>query len=437
MQDGGRSQEAAYVWRRSPRQDPHERLKHALAKVSAETEVSERYHGLVTAFNVIDNCIDEFVVAQQEREISRIIEYIGSAPTPELLSTSLVLDCPSLLDILRSQEEWRTVTIHSKECPNTNSAMKLIVKRLTGDEKVDLSVDMRLAYDFDVLVDWLHQNSKVKRVVVYLEDTDSFDAGTLRELMGKLHSYADRLPLHLVLQLSMPPILLEDNLSREIIMGMRSIYFCGSPNTALFVQRCAEKLRESGTPLGNIPQVVDEQSTQDAGRFIRYACLAYHCSRPLNPLEIVPRLPSVRKLQPDLVEDPEGAARKWEEQKSHPNPNDILGELVVQTEMLHDVFNPTFRALLESTLAVPPSSSVEEIPLSLLYQLVREAPMYVNIYDWFVAFKTMLVTGQGAMNDRHILSLFLEGAASLKFLGIVRDCKRKFESVEKVAWKGV
>lgn len=436
MQDGGRSQEATYVWRRSPREDHSVRLKRALAKIANDAEADERLQALTSAFDIIDNCVNEFVVMQQKREISRIIDYINSDPTPELLPTSLILDCPGLLDILRFQDEWRTATIHSKECPNTNSAMKLIVKRLTGDDKVDLSVDMRLAYDFDVLVDWQRHHSK-KRVVVFLEDADSFDAGTLRELISKLRSYAGRLPLHLVLQLGMPPVLLEDNLSRDNVMGMQSLYFCGSPDTVEFLQKCAANLRASGTPLGSIPTVIDSQSMKDAARFVRYACLAYHSRRPLEPLELVPRLPSVRHLQPSLVNDRTGALSQWETQKHSPNPDGLLGELVVQTDMLFDVFNPTFRALIESTLAVPPSAEVEELPICLLYQLVREAPLYVNIYDWYVAFKNMLKVGPNTDHDRQTLALFLEGAASLKFLGIVRDCKRKFECVEKVAWKGV
>lgn len=77
--------------------------------------------------------------------------------------------------------------------------------------------------------------------------------------------------------------------------------------------------------------------------------------------------------------------------------------------------------------------------LCIMYTLYRESSVFINIYDWYTSFETILKKPEGddPMWEKKVLSWFLQGVAELKFLGIIRDSKRKFECVEKLVWRGL
>lgn len=88
------------------------------------------------------------------------------------------------------------------------------------------------------------------------------------------------------------------------------------------------------------------------------------------------------------------------------------------------------------------SSMAYDPHICILYALYRESSLYINIYDYYRAFMSVVQQpqDQGKNNyefQRKALAWFLQGIAELKFLGIIRDSKRKFECVEKLAWRGL
>jgi origin recognition complex subunit 3 len=114
-------------------------------------------------------------------------------------------------------------------------------------------------------------------------------------------------------------------------------------------------------------------------------------------------------------------------------------------QLQENVFLPTYRGAIELALSDPKhylgKSLTEnksfEPPLVVLYRLYRESSLFINIYDYYVAFKEAIpapVPSQPDWNLR-VLAWFLQGISELKFIGILRDSKRKFECVEKVTWK--
>lgn len=124
--------------------------------------------------------------------------------------------------------------------------------------------------------------------------------------------------------------------------------------------------------------------------------------------------------------------------------------VVDSANLQENVFVPTHRAALEMALSNPShywggtsTTSSNDPHLCLLYTLYRESSLFVNIYDWFSSFQAILNRDPEVdpTNDleweKKCLALFLQGVAELKFLGIIRDSKRKFECVEKLVWRGL
>lgn len=78
--------------------------------------------------------------------------------------------------------------------------------------------------------------------------------------------------------------------------------------------------------------------------------------------------------------------------------------------------------------------------LCILYTLYRESSLFINIYDYYTAFSSVIKQPQDENDptfERRSLAWFLQGVAELKLLGILRDSKRKFECVEKLVWRGL
>lgn len=114
-------------------------------------------------------------------------------------------------------------------------------------------------------------------------------------------------------------------------------------------------------------------------------------------------------------------------------------------KLQEDVFLPTQRPALELALCEPKHYIGEQNRpgyhdphLSVLYQLYRESSVFINSFDYYTAFKEMLPEPSEEEKpnwEKKTLAWFLQGIAELKLLGIIRDSKRKFECLEKVAWK--
>lgn len=155
---------------------------------------------------------------------------------------------------------------------------------------------------------------------------------------------------------------------------------------------------------------------------------------------------------------------------------DLIGALIpFKTHLFHEIFVTDFASLhqnvfapfqrpaLETALTDPrhylginedgDQFSFVDPNISSMFTLYRESGVFINIYDWYVAFRESMprtvienelkkrgVITEGETDkewDMRTLSWFYQSAAELKFIGCVRDTKRKFESVEKLIWRGL
>lgn len=395
-------------------------------------------------------------------ELSRFVMYSGSEYDKRLPLTILEkADVKAYITKIRQyQPRWHTVSIHSKECPNLKSTIKLIVNRFTEKES-HLVLDKRLTYDFNVLIDWLAALSpdpSAERLLVVVEDADGFDLKILRGLVAHMHSYVSsrELSLHLLLNLSTPLSLLEENLSQQNIVSTDVQVLQGLPPVTLFIEDCQREFFESNTLKlrlsGSLLEKLFVVDIPQAAKYLHYAILGHFAGNPLASITsaeqllskrgVVERIPSVyvkNTSQNDFLEKLVAKSPDLDQLCIE------IPELQVGGAILDVVFDPNYRPLIEQALTDPRTwCSLEDpadrlsVPGTVLYQLTRESSVYINIFDLYCAFKEMSRPINDCLDwDRQIMAIFLETVTAFKILGILRDCKRKFECVEKVSWKGV
>jgi len=78
-------------------------------------------------------------------------------------------------------------------------------------------------------------------------------------------------------------------------------------------------------------------------------------------------------------------------------------------------------------------------PTSILYQLYLEAGLQINTHDLYTAFHAILSsdTAPEMLEDETIMTLFYRALAELKWVGLVRQSRRKADCVTKGGWGGL
>lgn len=329
---------------------------------------------------------------------------------------------------LSSYTSHRQVTIYSKECPNFKSTIKLIVNRFTEHEA---SVDRRLTYDFDVLKSWAPPNTTL---TVFVADTDSFDFEIIRQLISQMQGYKPYLQLHLCLNINIPLTLFEENLDEKSIVNSEFQYLTGSVSAQELVESIIPQFKEIGVLLDlHLINKLSCLEIRECVKQLRYCTLAHFAGNPFAVVNSIDELHTIKD------------ADKLKSVQTDPNIDfEDIEELKIGGKVLDSVFNPHYRPLIEQSLThIEKYTSVsdprvENVPIACLYMLQRESSVFINIYDLYMSFKQLIKPfGPEDEWDKQSMALFLESVASLKLLGIIRDCKRKFECVEKVSWTGV
>jgi origin recognition complex subunit 3 len=116
-----------------------------------------------------------------------------------------------------------------------------------------------------------------------------------------------------------------------------------------------------------------------------------------------------------------------------------------------EVFAPAPRQAIERALNAPhdyldcdccdgeTGLSATQPPTAILYQLYLESGSLINISDLWSAFKTILEPedGVGEEKEEQTLALFYRGLAELKYLGMIKNSRKKTDHLTKLAWKGL
>lgn len=185
------------------------------------------------AWNIQEERISRLLEDTNTKVIDGIEEFIEEPwenDENSRVSTALVLPGSNIANHIRlfSQINDRiaqrpnlfAANINSKDCPNLKSALKMIVLRLTEDEEKggdledgenDLRFDKRLRYDFDILIEWCKRQVRLMegvqsladiRVVVSIQDGDSFDVSTLSRVIVMMQSYISQIPFKLMINIA-------------------------------------------------------------------------------------------------------------------------------------------------------------------------------------------------------------------------------------------
>ncbi|MCJ1397010.1 hypothetical protein MMC11_000202 [Xylographa trunciseda] len=78
-------------------------------------------------------------------------------------------------------------------------------------------------------------------------------------------------------------------------------------------------------------------------------------------------------------------------------------------------------------------------PTAILYQLYLESGAIINISDLWSAFNAILGSedGDDEGKEQEILALFYRGLAELKYLGMIKNSRKKTDHLAKNLWKGL
>ncbi|KAI9844955.1 MAG: hypothetical protein M1838_001962 [Thelocarpon superellum] len=116
-----------------------------------------------------------------------------------------------------------------------------------------------------------------------------------------------------------------------------------------------------------------------------------------------------------------------------------------------DVFAPRLRPAIERALASPQdylnctccAGSSEGLsstlpPTAILYQLYLESGAFINVYDMWRAFYTIVAGEDGDdCDETSAMALFSRALADLRHLGMIKHSRKKTDHVAKLAWKGL
>ncbi|KAI9745251.1 MAG: hypothetical protein M1818_001530 [Claussenomyces sp. TS43310] len=98
----------------------------------------------------------------------------------------------------------------------------------------------------------------------------------------------------------------------------------------------------------------------------------------------------------------------------------------------HDYLGCTCCSLSDGAL------SASQPPTAILYQLYLETGGLINVFDLWSAFYAIIGGEDGEdCEERIALSLFYKGLADLKFMGMVKQSRKKTDHLGKLAWKGL
>nr|POE49437.1 isoform 2 of origin recognition complex subunit 3 [Quercus suber] len=79
--------------------------------------------------------------------------------------------------------------------------------------------------------------------------------------------------------------------------------------------------------------------------------------------------------------------------------------------------------------------SASQPPSAVLYQLYLESGSLINVHDLWMAFHTVM--GDRFDEEEATLAVFERALAELRFLGMVKNTRKRVDHVAKVAWKGL
>ncbi|ODQ65721.1 hypothetical protein NADFUDRAFT_51006 [Nadsonia fulvescens var. elongata DSM 6958] len=198
-----------------------------------QTKINELlYNTNLKVLDQIADFVNESWVADSEIRIPSAIIFPGSNISNHLRLFS------QINRRLEQEKHIYLITLASRDCSNLKAVLRNIVSAILDDErnhifegavpsfiKRQLKHNRTFRYDFDILVDWCINQVKLGRVnsitdlriVISVQDSDSFDISILSQLIEMVHSYLDQVPFKLILSVATSLEIFQEKLPKSCI----------------------------------------------------------------------------------------------------------------------------------------------------------------------------------------------------------------------------
>ncbi|CAN6630862.1 hypothetical protein TRVA0_012S03224 [Trichomonascus vanleenenianus] len=195
-----------------------------------EERVILRWELFIKAWKEQQSRIDSLLYRSNAQILEDIATYVTGLQQPNLWSmlkikTAVVLTGANIANHLRfftqlrkkiiSKENVRIVSLTSKECNSLKTTLKLIISHLT--EGFASSIDKRVKYDLDLLLDWYGTLPADTQVIISFEDADLFSMAVLGQVISLLQSYTSKMPIKLILGASTSIEILQERLAQSCV----------------------------------------------------------------------------------------------------------------------------------------------------------------------------------------------------------------------------
>ncbi|KAG5363308.1 Origin recognition complex subunit 3 [Yarrowia sp. B02] len=218
------------------------------------SSVDMRWKMYLEAWGVQKAKIDQLLEMTNGHILEEIVKYVSESSAENQIPTALVFPGSNIANHVRlfgQIREWlgavkgiHMVTLHARTCPSLKAIIKNIVSDLIESEEVaeevevreeDLNYDRRVKYDFSILAEWCRKvgTESSQKVVLILEDVDSFDVKVLSNLVLMMHSYKDDIPFRLVFGIATSLEIFEHKMTKTSIRHLQGQVF-DAQATSLF-----------------------------------------------------------------------------------------------------------------------------------------------------------------------------------------------------------
>ncbi|CAG8521328.1 3572_t:CDS:10 [Ambispora leptoticha] len=104
------------------------------------------------------------------------------------------------------------------------------------------------------------------------------------------------------------------------------------------------------------------------------------------------------------------------------------------TVTLHEVVYYENEKLLKHMFSAHPRAATQKaLDTCILYKMYLEFGKMINMYDWLMAFKSILER-DGPIDEKEIQARFISGVTELQTLGFVKSTSRKADHFQRLTW---
>lgn len=274
--------------------------------------VDLRWNMYLEAWGAQKAQIDQLLELTNEKILEEIATYVSESDAEYQIPTALVFPGSNIANHVRLFGQIRErlgtvkgihmVTLHARTCPSLKAIIKNIVSDLIESEEVaeevevreeDLNYDRRVKYDFSILAEWCRKvgSDESQKIVLILEDVDSFDVKVLSNLVLMMHSYRDEIPFRLVFGIATSLEIFEHKMTKTSIRHLQGHVF-DAQATSMFqslFENHMFNLNNKSIIVG--PTILEDilkrqhVSTESIDAFIsslKYAYMSHYYSNPFS-----------------------------------------------------------------------------------------------------------------------------------------------------------